>query len=71
MAQRSMKIGSEDSKAYFRINSHPEKTFPDVNTHQPDISMAGNPFKKGFREAHDSKIEVFPSGNLNFRMETN
>jgi hypothetical protein len=69
------------------ISSHPESLFPDENTQLPDISMTGTLFKKGFRREHDAVpkwgpllkvdkvdrpgIQVFPSENLHFRMETN
>jgi hypothetical protein len=53
------------------ISSHPEKTFPDENTQLLAIIYGQKPFEKGFwRELH-VEIQVFPSGNSNFRRETN
>ncbi len=34
------------------------------------VSMARNPFKKGFLAELRVRIQVFPSGNSHFRMET-
>ncbi|MBA4394120.1 MAG: hypothetical protein C0407_11255 [Desulfobacca sp.] len=71
----------------FVIRSHPETTFPDENIQLPALSVSRNPparpsrapvkvdeidrLKKGFWRELNADIQMFPSGNSNFRMETN
>jgi hypothetical protein len=70
----------------YEFSSHPEKNFPDENTPIPAIIYGQKPparlsrapvkvdeidrLKKDFWRELRPEIQVFPSGNSNFRMET-